>query len=93
MRKTRRKFTPEFKQEAVALVQQTGRSETQVARELGISSSVLNRWVQHVQVASSTGNRFATQEEVRHLRQEVERLRMEREILKKATAFFAKESR
>lgn len=45
MRRTRRKFRPELKQEAVELVRQTGRSETQVARELGIASNVLNRWV------------------------------------------------
>jgi transposase len=92
MNHSRRKFSVEFKQEAVALVQRTGKSSNQIAQELGIGQTCLSRWLREAQASSGRGNVFATREELRRLHQEVERLKMERDILKKATAFFAKES-
>ncbi len=97
MSKSRRKFTDEFKTEVVGLCLAGDRSVGQVARDLGISESVVQRWVQKVKAASgatsSTGSLAAAErEELNRLRQENARLRMEREILKKAAAFFAKEN-
>jgi len=90
--KTRRKFSPEFKQEAVDLVRRTGKSANQIANELGISQTSLSRWLRGSVDNPGGNNSFSIQEENQRLRQEVERLKMERDILKKATAFFAKES-
>jgi len=90
--KTRRKFSPEFKQEAIELVRQTGKSANQIAKELGISQTSLSRWLRESIGHPEGQNSFSIQEENQRLRQEVERLKMERDILKKATAFFAKES-
>lgn len=89
----RRKFTSEFKQEAVALVRRSGRSANQVAQELGVSQTALSHWLREATRAASGPNGFHTVEELKALRREVERLRMERDILKKAAAFFANESR
>jgi transposase len=92
MGKQRRSFTPEFKQEAVDLVRRSGQSGCQVARELGIAQPTLNRWTRQAAATPSGSNCFLATEELKVLRREVEQLRMEREILKKAVAFFAKES-
>jgi transposase len=89
----RRKFTAEFKQEAVALVQRSGRSANQVAQELGVSQTALSHRLREATRAASDPNGFRAAEELKALRREVERLRMERDILKKAAAFFANESR
>jgi transposase len=89
----RRKFTSEFKAEAVALVRRTGQSANQIAKELGVSQTALSRWLRQSAVPSHRANSFQATEEVQALRREVERLRMERDILKKAAAFFASESR
>jgi transposase len=89
----RRKFTSEFKQEAVALVQRSGRSANQVAQELGVSQTALSHWLREATRAASGPNGFQAAEELTALRREVERLRIERDILKKAAAFFANESR
>jgi len=93
----RRVYTAEFKREAVRLVTDHGDGVTEAARNLGINVKMLGRWQQ--QAEQQTNGRFgsnrpmaAEHEELLRLRQEVKRLRMEREILKKATAFFAKES-
>lgn len=88
----RRQFTPEFKQEAVALVRQSGRSANQVAKDLGIGQTSLSRWLRQAEAEASAANGRPVGEEVKALRQEVARLRMERDILKKAAAFFANES-
>ena len=90
---TRRTFTLEFKAEAVKLVKEQGYSHERAAQALGISSKNMNRWVRqlvgtNVVVTSLTPE----QEEIKRLRKENERLKMEREILKKAAAFFANES-
>jgi len=92
MKSSRRKFSPEFKQEAVDLVQRSGKRSNQIARELGVNQTSLSRWMREAESCPGNENVFVTQEEVRHLRKEVERLKMERDILKKATVFFAKES-
>ena len=97
MKKERRKFTAEFKAEAVKLAESGGVSAT--ARELGLGLSTLTRWVSASRgssVAASNGeetNVFKLQEEVRQLRAENRRLQTERDILKKATAFFATENK
>ena len=94
---TRRTFTPEFKAEAVRLVTEQGRSFVEAARDLGIGESTLRSWRQAIdkggaQPFPGRGNPPALEEELRRLRAEVKRLTMERDILKKATAFFARES-
>jgi transposase len=89
----RRKFTAEFRQEAVALVRRSGQSANQVAKELGISQTALSRWLREARRHAGNPNGFQAADELRALRREVERLRMERDILKKAAAFFAIESR
>ena len=92
MSKARRSFPPEFKQEAVDLYRRSGKSGCQVARELGIPQPTFNRWMRHVAGVPQGSNSFLATEELKVLRREVEQLRMERDILKKAVAFFAKES-
>jgi len=91
------KFTLEFKQDAARLVIEKGYTHQQAADSLGVSSSALGRWVRAERggVGSDGGQKaalnLADQNELVRLRKENERLRMEREILKKAAAFFAKE--
>ena len=92
MGKSRRSFTPEFKQNAVDLCRRSGKSECQVAREVGIPQSTLNRWMRQAAVAPLGSNSFLATEELQVVRRELEQVRMERDILKKAVAFFAKES-
>ena len=94
---TRKKYTREFKQDAVRLVTEQGYNQSEAARNLGIDRGMLGRWVKEFQedeseAFRSNGNRTAEQEELRRLREENRRLKLEREILRKATAFFAKES-
>ena len=92
MARKRRKYTPEFRAEAVALVEQEGVTQSEVARDLGISQSLLSKWVQNAKVAALPGALTAAErEEMRQLRRENAILRQERDILKKAAAFFAKE--
>ena len=89
MAKTRRKFTKEFKREAVRLLRTSGRNQTQVARELGVATSVLGTWMAMVEAEEKTGLSPDELEELKRLRKENTRLQMEVEILGKATAFFA----
>jgi transposase len=93
MGRQRRKFSSEFKQEAVALIQRSGQSANQVAKELGVSQTALSRWLREGTRSASSPNGWRAAEELKALRREVERLRMERDLLKKAAAFFANESR
>ena len=94
---TRRQFTDEFKLEAVRLIGESGRPVAQVARELGISDNVLYRWrTEQRYVESQGGTRQsvrAEQDELTRLKRENETLRKERDFLRRAAAFFAKESR
>jgi transposase len=94
----KRSYTPEFKKDAVQLITEQGYKVTEAARSLGINSSVLTRWKS--QLASEGANAFPgkgrlrpEQEELQRLRKENQRLKMERDILKKAAAFFANESK
>ena len=93
MKRNRRVFNPEFKQEAVEHLQRCGQSTNQIANELGVDQTTPGRWHREAGAAPAGENGFQAREEVKQLRREVERLRMERDILKKAVTFFAKESR
>ena len=103
--KTRRNFTDEFKAETVALLESSDRSLSQVAQDLGIEQSVLRAWrrklrpsgKQPPRSSASTGNVHAAaapaitadQAEIRRLRRELDRVQMERDILKKAIGIFS----
>jgi transposase len=89
MAKTRRKFTKQFKREAVQLLRTSGKNQTQMARELGVATSVLGAWMAMVQAEEKTGLTPDELEELKRLRKENAQLQMEVEILGKATAFFA----
>jgi len=92
-KKKRREFTPEFKAEAVKLVREEGLSRAQVARDLDLSPSMVGRWLEQAEQASAPGALSSEERaELKRLRRENRVLRTEREILKKAAAFFAKES-
>ena len=94
MGKKRRSFNKEFKIEAVKLVKEGGLSVHAAAQDLGICETSLRRWVQQFEIDHGKGSGTTSQEkeELRRLRRENRQLRMEREVLKKATAFFAKEN-
>jgi transposase len=95
-RRHRRRFTDEFKQEAARLVLDEGKSVTAVARELDLVASALGNWVKQAQADRSkgrTGLTTAEREELTRLRREIRILQEERDILKKAAAFFAKHQR
>lgn len=92
MGQRRRYYTPEFKQETVDLVRRSGKSGCQVARELGLAQPTLNRWMRQASSAPLGSKHFLATEELKVARRELEQLRRERDILKKAVAFFAKES-
>lgn len=89
-----KQFTDEFRREAVRLVQESDRSLKELATELGVSVTTLRNWERSVTAAKpGPGRVLSLEEQVRQLKRENERLREEREILKKATAFFAKDRR
>lgn len=90
--KPKRSFTSEFKAHAVELVKVSGKSATEVAKDLGISTAALCRWIAKADRAAADPAGEAEREELKRLRREVETLRMERDFLKKAAAFFAKEN-
>ena len=91
--KSRRKFSREFKVEAVKLITEQHYTISEASRNLGVVTSVLRRWKRELE-AEAAGTRLSPDEraELAQLRREVKTLRQEREILKKAAAFFAKES-
>lgn len=91
-----RKFTKEFKQEAVRLSLESSKTVEQVAEDLGITAKILSRWRadqarQGTDAFRGQGRRAAAEAEVVRLRREVAELQMERDILKKAAAWFAKQ--
>lgn len=97
MKKERRTFTQEFKREAVALVEEHGYSYAAAGRSLGIRGNLIGRWKRQLEDDASeafpgNGKRTDAQQRIHDLETEIRRLRMEKEILKKATAFFVKES-
>jgi transposase len=89
------KFSEEFRREAVRLAKDPKRSLKQLGHELGVSDTTLRNWLRTVPLEkpTSAGRVLSLEEQVRRLSKENERLREEREILKKATAFFARERR
>jgi transposase len=96
--KKRKTYSKQFKIDAVKLVTEQGYNLSEAARNLGIHPGVLGRWKQQNEAEGTEafpgkGNMVPEKEELYRLRKENKRLRMEREILKKATAFFAKESK
>jgi transposase-like protein len=95
-KRKRRAFTREFKAETVRLVLEGGKSIPEVARDLDVQESGLRLWVHQAKVDRGQGKpgelTTAEREELQRLRREVKDLRIEREILKKAAAFFAKEN-
>lgn len=95
-RRKRRSFTAEEKAEAVRLVQTTGRSVYRVAQELDLTETALGRWVRQAEVDAGEGPdealKTSEREELGTLRRENRRLRMERDFLKEAAAFFAQDS-
>ena len=100
MGRKRRAYSHEFKAEAVRLLRDSGRPVSQVARELGVRADVLRAWKQQgdgvlglaSEAAAESGGSIES-EEVRRLKRELEIVRQERDFLKKAAAYFAKESR
>jgi transposase len=95
MAKTHPPYAPEFRAEAVRLVREGGRTPHQLAADLGCSEEAIRNWVKQADLDEgrrADGLTSAEQEELRRLRQENRVLRMERDLLKKAAAFFAKES-
>jgi transposase len=92
----RRSFTPEFKAEIVQLCQQGDRSIGQVARDFDLTETAVREWVRQAERDAGTGDgglTSAERQELSALRQENRRLRQDVEILKRATAFFVKETR
>jgi len=92
--KTRRQFSKQFKAETVALIRSSGRSVPQVCRDLDLAESGVRRWLAQAEIEEGRreGLTTAEREELTKLRKEVRVLREERDILKKAAAFFARET-
>lgn len=91
-----RRFSEEFRAEAVRLARESDRPVKAIAAELGISVTCLRNWLSEAPSEKQTttkGRVLSLEEEVRQLKRDNERLREEREILKKATAFFARDGR
>ncbi len=96
--KRRRKYSPEFKHGAVKLVTEQGYHVSEAARNLDVHVNIVRRWIKECERDKGAafpghGRMTPEQEEIRRLREENKRLHMEREILKKAAAFFANESK
>lgn len=95
MQKTMRTHTKEFKLEAVQLVQASGKSQAQIARDLGVADSTLSHWCKCMTEQGSnafpgSGHLPPLEEENRHLKRENEILRQERDVLKKAIGIFSR---
>ncbi len=96
-KRKRRSLTKEYKAEVVELIRKSGKSIAAIARDLDLGETAVRRWVEQAEIDSGGGPAgaltTAEREELAQLRKRVKTLEMEREILKKATAFFAKESK
>jgi transposase len=93
-RKTRRQFSKQFKAETVALIRSSGKPVAQVCRELDLADTAVRRWLAQADIDEGRrdGLTSAEREELSRLRRENRVLREERDILKKAAAFFARET-
>lgn len=96
--KIRKKYSKEFKLDAISLVLEQGYSQSEAARSLDINANMVGRWIKEHQgddgqAFRGNGKLTPEQAEIRQLREENRRLKMEKDILKKATVFFAKETR
>lgn len=95
-KRKRRAFSPAYKAEVVDLVRASGKRVGTVAKDLGLTETAVRAWVRQAQVDGSGGGTGALttveRDELTQLRRRVKTLEMERDVLKKATAFFAKES-
>jgi len=95
-KRKRRTFTPEFRVEAIKVAKESGKKIGELATELGLSESALRKWVNQAEVDGGQGLvgalTTAEREELSKLRRENRTLKMERELLKKWAAFFAKET-
>ena len=93
-RRGRRRFTPEFKRDAVELVRMTGRPIAQIAAELGIYDSTLGNWVRQAQIDQGELEGLTSDDKARLCELEAEnaKLRMERDLLKRTVAFWVKET-
>ena len=96
-KRKRRSFSDTYKAEVVALVRKGGKSIGAIAKDLDLTETAVREWVRQAAIDAGRGPSgaltTAEREELSRLRREIHTLRMEREILKKATAFFAKESK
>lgn len=94
MGKTKPPYAPEFRAEAIRLVRSSGLTQSQVSRDLGVSTFTLRNWLRQTEIDAGEREGLTTdeREELRRLRKENRVLREEREILKKAAAFFARET-
>jgi transposase len=94
-KQARRQYSDEYKSEAVRLVRESGKPLSQVARELGLNDNMLHRWSREERDARAAGKARgdvkADQEELARLRRELARVTAERDFLKRAAAFFAKD--
>ena len=96
MQKAIRTYTKEFKLEAVHLVQASGKSQAQIARDLGIADSTLCHWCkqmveQGLQAFPGSGHQMPHEEEIRRLKRELDLIRQERDVLKKAIGIFSRQ--
>ena len=91
MAKNQKSYTPEFKQQIVDLYNSGQYSYPQLEREYGVSRSVLSNWVKQLSPIKTAEGETVTLKEYKALQKEIQRLKIENEILKKATAIFAKE--
>ena len=92
--RTRRYFSPEFKAETIELIRSSGRSIPDVCRELDLTETTVRNWMRQARIDAGEEEGLSTdeREELRRLRSENRTLKMERDLLKKAAAFFAKDS-
>ena len=98
MQKVQKTYTAEFKREAVQLAQTSGKPITQIARELGISDTSIHQWRKELakhgtEAFPGNGHQTAQEEEIRRLKRELERVQMERDILKKTLGIFTRDQR
>ncbi len=89
----RRKFTPEFKSEAVAMVHAADGNIARVAKELGVAESTIGNWVRRAREEAAGAPSAEERAEIRELRRELDRVERERDLLAKAVAFFSAQSR